>query len=102
MGRRLDLQTLLSALLPSGKKAYFQPPANVALVYPCIVYKRDDIQPAFADNSPYRRTTRYMVTVIDQDPDSDIVEQVAALPLCSHNRAFSVDNLNHDIFMLFF
>lgn len=99
MAPRLELQALLEELAPN---VYFQPPANVQMQYPCIVYKRDYAQTRFADNSPYSHTKRYMVTVIDRDPDSAIPDQVAALPLCIFNRFYTADNLNHDVFNLFF
>jgi hypothetical protein len=70
--------------------------------YPCIVYQRFNGITAFADNSPYRHTKRYQVTVIDPDPDGPIYNKVAALPMCLHNRFFIVDDLNHDIFNLYF
>lgn len=101
MAPRLSLQSALEALL-GNSNVYFQPPANVAIQYPCIVYKRDTANTEFADNSPYRYTKRYQVTVIDQDPDSDIPDKVAQLPMCVHNRHFSVAHLNHDIFILHF
>lgn len=70
--------------------------------YPCIVYARDNADTRFADNQPRMRTTRYSVTVIDRDPDSDIPGKVAMLPLCSTDRSFVADNLHHDVFRLFF
>lgn len=99
MAPRLELQALLEELAPN---VYFQPPANVQLVYPCIIYKRDFAQATFADNAMYRNTKRYMVTVIDRDPDSPIPDKVAALPMCIFNRFYTADNLNHDVFNLFF
>jgi hypothetical protein len=70
--------------------------------YPCIVYKRDSADSEFAGNLPYRYTKRYQVTVIDQDPDSDIPDQIAKLPLCRFDRHFTADNLNHDVFNMYF
>lgn len=81
---------------------YFQPPNGLQMVYPCIVYKRDQANTIFADNNPYRNTKRYQVTVIDRDPDSVIPDKVAAFPLCTFNRFFTADNLNHDVFNLYF
>lgn len=101
MAPRLELQALLVSLLGSSN-VYFQPPPSVFMNYPCIVYNRDDINTDFADNKPYKNKKRYQVTVIDKDPDSDIPDKVAALPLCSYNRHFTADNLNHDVFNLFF
>lgn len=103
---RLQLQTLLEQLIsdqPADKlNVYFQPPANVQMVYPCIVYQREYEDAKFAGNAPYNRTKRYLVTVIDRDPDSNIPDKVAALPLCSFDRAYVADNLHHDVFRLFF
>lgn len=70
--------------------------------YPCIVYQRDTATTEFANNVPYNRTLRYQVTVIDPDPDSEVPGRVAALPMCTQNRFFAVDNLNHDVFQLYF
>lgn len=70
--------------------------------YPCIVYVRDKINTVFADNKPYKHKTRYQVTVIDQNPDSEIHYKVGELPLSSYDRFFTADNLNHDVYNLFF
>jgi hypothetical protein len=99
MAPRLDLQALLESIAPN---VYFQPPENINMQYPCIVYNRDFAETEFAGNGPYRFTLRYMVTVIDRDPDSDIPGKVAMLPMCTFNRFFTADNLNHDVYNLFF
>jgi hypothetical protein len=101
MAQRLELQSLLVDLLGSNN-VYFQPPPTVSMQYPCIVYNRDSIDTKFADNKPYQNRKRYQVTVIDSNPDSDIHDKVAELPLCSYERFFTADNLNHDVFNLFF
>lgn len=101
MAPRSQLQTVLSSI-PSVKAAYFQPPATMRMEYPCIVYERSKIDTRFADNSPYLLKTRYSLTVIDRNPDSGIQMQVAQLPLCTHDRSFRSDGLNHDSFVLYF
>jgi hypothetical protein len=101
MGQRLDLQELLEGLL-GDSNVYFQPPENIQMVYPCIVYGRYIAKSQFADGMPYIYTHRYQVTVIDPDPDSEIPDKIALLPMCTHNRSFSVTNLNHDIFNLYY
>lgn len=99
MAPRLQLQTLLEEIVDH---VYFQPPANVQMEYPCIVYARDNARTQFAGNLPYRFAQRYQVTVIDRSPDSDIPEKVAALPTCIYDRFFAADGLNHDVFSLYF
>lgn len=101
MGRRQDLQALLEAI-PGVAKVYFQPPPSVKMVYPAIVYKRDSARTEFAGNLPYRHTKRYQVTVIDKDPDSKIPDYVAALPMSTFDRFFVADQLNHDVYSVFF
>lgn len=101
MAPRSDLQTLLIDILGSGN-VYFQPPPTVKMLYPCIVYRRDSAKVNFAGDRPYKYMTRYQVTVIDRDPDSDIPAKIAALPMCIFDRFYTADNLNHDVFKLFF
>jgi hypothetical protein len=99
MAQRLQLHQLLETFTPN---VYFQPPTNVQLKYPCIVYKRDFADTKFADDVPYNHTKRYQVTVIDRDPDSDIPDQVAAIPMSLFNRFYTAENLNHDVYSVFF
>jgi hypothetical protein len=99
MAPRLQLHNILETL---SENVYFQPPNNVTLIYPCIVYSRSGSQLEHADDMLYRHTKRYQVTVIDRNPDSDIPDQVVALPLCSFDRWFASDNLNHWVLNLFY
>lgn len=99
MAPRLDFQTLLETMCDH---VYFQPPNNITMEYPCIVYKRDGEDAIFAGNRPYNRTHRYQVTIIDRDPDSPIPDKVADLPMSTFNRFYTADNLNHDVYTIFF
>lgn len=101
MGTRLELQELLKTILGSDN-VYFQPPPTIQMNYPCIVYRRDDIRTEYAGNNPYSHKTRYTVTVIDRNPDSTIHREIGKLPLSSFDRFYAADNLNHDVYSLFF
>lgn len=101
MARRLELQNLLTDILGSDN-VYFQPPPTVQMEYPCIVYHRDYELTQHADDKPYKQRKRYLVTVIDRDPDSDIPDKVGGLPLCVYDRFYTADSLNHDVYKLFF
>ena len=96
---RTKLHELLQAITDH---VYFQPPETVKLEYPCIIYKRDDMDAKHANNVPYDLTTRYEIMVIARDPETGIPEEVAKLPMCSFNRFFTADGLNHDVYQLFF
>lgn len=98
---RTYLQTLLEDTLGS-RNVYFQPPESLKLKYPAIVYKLSNINTLFANNDPYLRDKVYQVTLIDFNPDSEIAEKIATLPMCKFNTSFTADNLNHFIFTITF
>lgn len=101
MADRLELQMILESVLGSVN-VYFQPPPTLRMQYPCIVYNRDAAEMKYADSTLYNYMQRYQVTVIDRAPDSPFPLMVANLPLCRYDRFFTADNLNHDVFTLFF
>jgi hypothetical protein len=96
---RLQLHDILLEIIGV---VYFQPPVNLDMQFPCIVYSRDGSNSDRADNGLYRHAKRYQVTVIDRNPDSQLPDRVEGLPLCNFDRWFAVDNLNHWVFTLFF
>ncbi|MEY8515328.1 hypothetical protein AALC25_00100 [Lachnospiraceae bacterium 29-84] len=101
MGDRATLHEALCRALGS-RNVYYQPPASVVMHYPAIVYSRSDIGNRFADDTVYAQSHSYDVTVIDSDPDSDVVARVSLLPMCRFQRHFEADNLNHDVFVLYY
>lgn len=101
MARRLDLQRKLEELLGS-RNVYFQPPESVKMNYPAIRYSLNDIVTAHADNEVYTSTKRYEITVIDEDPDSEIPDKILAMQMCTFDRPYQSDNLNHWVFSLYF
>ena len=101
MRTRLELQALLEDILGS-RQVYYQPPASVKMQYPAIVYSRKDIDSRKADDISYIHTPVYELTVIDKNPDSEIPIQISQLPMCSYDRHYTSDNLNHDVFTIYF
>lgn len=101
MNRREELHEILCETLGS-RNVYFQPPESIKMQYPAIVYSRDDIDNNFANNSVYMQSLAYSVTVIDSDPDSEVVDRVSKLPRCQYDRHYKSDNLNHDIFTIYY
>lgn len=101
MASRLKLHEEFCKILGT-RNAYFQPPAKKSLSYPAIVYDiagRDNLH---ANDAVYKQHTAYEVTVIDENPDSEIVKKVSMMPKCKWNRAFKSDNLNHEVFTLYY
>ena len=101
MDRRLELHQILKNILGSDN-VYFQPPQNVQLKYPCIIYSRDDFFTLYADDVKYLKKVKYSVLLIGRSPESNLVEELLELPYCSYNRFYTADGLNHDAFSLYY
>lgn len=94
---------VLEASFLDGKShCYFEPPANIEILYPCIIYNHANDQDDFADNMHYRSSRRYTVTIIDEDPDSKIPNRLKKLPYCSSDRNYSSEGLSHFVYTLFY
>ena len=101
MAGRLELQTLLETILGS-RNVYYQPPSSIQMKYPAIVYSRSDIKSVMADDTVYITENAYDITVIDKNPDSNVVAQIAKFSRCRYDRHFVSDNLNHDVFTIIY
>lgn len=101
MKRRLELQQLLEDILGS-RNVYFQPPTGLQLKYPCIVYQLNPYQQIHANDNVYLLNDCYTITVIDEDPESEIVDSIAILQKCSMDRHFISDNLYHSVFTIYY
>lgn len=100
--RRYTFHDELVAMLGSGN-VYFQPPESVKMKYPAVVYNRRSGDTDFADNGRYKWTQSYDVTVIAADPDFiDTLDVSGHFPMCRSDRHFVADNLNHDVFVIYF
>lgn len=100
---REELGCILENLLGEySENCYFEPPDGFEMNYPCITYELSNAMKQYANNHPYLIDKRYIVTVIDLDPDSELRDKVLELPKCSFDRAFTNDNLNHYVFTLYF
>lgn len=99
MGRRIDLHNELKQICSN---VYFQPPENLSISYPCIVYRRDGITPRHADDHPYVLDCRYTIVYVSQSPDDDAVFLLARLPRCSAKSFYTSDNLYHYPFTIIY
>ena len=101
MASRLSLQKTLEDILGS-RNVYYQPPASVKMKYPAIVYSRKDIETIHANNAKYNSRRCYDVTVIDENPDSIFLDKILELPLSRFDRHYTAENLNHDVFTIYY
>lgn len=101
MASREDLQARLEELLES-KNVYYQPPENIKMNYPAIVYSKSNIWNRRANDKIYRKMTRYDIVVIDRRPDNPVIDKILELPYCSYDRQYKSNNLNHDSLTLYY
>ena len=101
MDKRTSLQVELERL--AGRNVYFQPPATVQLVYPCVIYNLNAGDAKRADDSVYMYTNRFELIFIYRKPNVEIIEQVLrTFPMCSVSRVYIADNLYHYVFNLYY
>jgi hypothetical protein len=100
MPSRLDLHNELLQFLPN---VYFQPPQNIQMVYPCIVYNKTGRNRHFGDNIIYYSQQGYSITVIDKNPDSDVADKIENhFDHCVINQYFTTESLSHTILSLYY
>lgn len=102
MDQRLILQEKLEKI-PGIKKVYFQPPANIRMVYPCIRFSKGRPRLHKADNKAYRFTQGYELIVLETDPDSPIAKYIVEnFPMSEINTTYSSNNLYHTSITLYY
>ena len=105
--KRLELDRILCGIInitePDGDThVYFDPPMDLKMKYPAIRYKRKQFDKVYANNIAYMYRTPYEVIVIDKNPDSEYVSKLLELPYCSHDRHYTANNLNHEVFTIYY
>lgn len=102
MADRKILHTKLVEILGSNN-VYFQPPENLKLKYPCIEYHRTPMDIKYANDKAYIGTACYQLTYMDKNPDSEIpMKLIENLSMIRHSNYFSYENLNHDVFTVYY
>lgn len=99
--RRLELHEKLVDILGS-RNVYFQPPESVKIKTPGILYVRSNIFNVDANNKIYMSKVGYDVTVIDSDPDSEVVEKLALFPGSQFIRHYTSTGHNYDVFRIYY
>lgn len=96
-------QLLSEKLHKVTDNVYYRTPSK-GMVYPCVRYKLEGSSPQFADNVRYINPLKWSITVIDENPDSDIPEKLEEeFPRARLDRPpYISDNLNHFVYALYF
>lgn len=100
MNKRRELQDILESII-GEHNVYFQPPENVKLKYPCIIYSLKRMYSRKADNTKYKNNESYDVMLIDKSPISQYVNPLLKIDYCEMDRApYVSDNLHHYPFVI--
>ena len=101
MRPRSEFNSILENVV-GGKRVYYQPPVNIQMKYPAIVYDREYTKVDRADNGRHITTVRYNVQLITTDPDDPIIEKLLDLPYSSQDRHYVSDRLHHYVFNIYY
>lgn len=100
MRSRVDLHNRLVTILGSNQ-VYFQPPTNVQMKYPAIVYELEGDFSRRADNKRYTVYDKYTITHIYKDLKYDKREQILdAFLFVEFDRRLIADGLYQDVYTL--
>lgn len=91
MNNRLKLQTMLEEICPN---VYFQPPSNITLKYPAIVYSFKRFNTNHANDEKYINREIYDINVMDKNPESEIVKKLIKNKYVEFDNAFVSGGLN--------
>lgn len=101
MSDRKELHIKLKEILGSDH-VYYNPPESIKMEYPAIVYSRNDVDVKRANNKKYIGKNRYEIIVIDRKPDNPAIDKLLSMPMCSYDRPYTADKLNHDVLTLYY
>lgn len=98
-----DRLTLHNELLKFFPNVYFQPPANITMKHPCIVYGKTGKTRRFASDAIYSSLDGYRITVIETNPDSRVADDIEnAFDYCAIDQYYTSDGLNHVTLSLYY
>lgn len=101
MAKTLTDQVEFLKIFTGCENVYTSPPSK-GMKYPCIWLEPARPSTKHADNRKYINKNSAKLTVIDYDIDSPLDLVVSELPMCSWDRHYVADNLNHFVHTLFY
>ena len=96
---RQALHASLDTAFPDLEK-YYQPPGDLLIARPCIVYERKALDPSFANNLVYSVGMRFQITILSDLPGYASNRNVYDIPglIILDNRSFVTADVVHDVF----
>lgn len=101
MKSRIELQEKLESILGSDH-VYFQPPSNIKMVYPAIVYELSGELATKANNNRYIVYNKYTVTHIYKSIRNELKASIMdAFVFGEYDRRLIVDGLYQDVYTIY-
>jgi hypothetical protein len=103
MGKRSD--SFIADLESTNTgKVYFQPPSSVQLNYPCWVVERSKVYQPKANDKTYLFRPGYKCMYMNCDePDPEVLEMISRrYERCQYQNHYVVDNVHHDVFLIYY
>lgn len=85
-------------------KVYFQPPSSVHLEYPCWVVERAKVYQPKANNRTYLFQVGYRCMYMNRvEPDPEVLDMIPRrYECCQYQNHYVVDNIHHDVFLIYY
>lgn len=82
-------------------RVYFQPPENIKLQYPCVIYTRSSVRPRHANDQVYTTHDLFTVTYISKDPDDQAPDRMlSGIRGARFDRSYASNNLHHTVLII--
>lgn len=93
---RRNLNNRVSSIAGPDVKLYFQPPTNVSLQFPSIVYRSTGTMDTYGNGKLYLRYYEFELVVITKDAESQLpYDLVDGLEYATITSQYQSDNLYH-------
>lgn len=80
---------------------YFQPPENLKIGYPAVIFHLSKIEVDRASDVPYKGAKEYSVTLITKDPEPYVIDEILKIPYSSLDTTYISDGMNHFVFTIY-
>lgn len=92
-----DLLRLLRKAV-AHNRVYFQPPENLRVDYPAVLFHLSRNVTTHASDRRYKDAQEYTVTLITKDPQPDVIDAILDIPYTTLDTTYVSDGMNHFVF----
>ena len=92
-----DLLHLLQKAVDHNR-VYFQPPENLKIGYPAVIFHLSKVKLDHADDVPYKGAREYSVTLITKEPEPEVLDEILKIPYTTLDNTYIADGMNHFVF----